>query len=362
MSVSIDISGLHNSQFLFAPSALAELVAALHLLLEPGHHESQHRWIEATVENLDHGLLARLKTADYLWRTSRSDMMLPAAPSTSLAQELDALDQLSDEVRVNSALITSSCGVIPLRPELGSPLLDAEAASLARERAGKRGPRELAFVDSVLADPSAARIEVRQLLEDSYSAFFEQAWHRVVAALTAEARRTHDLLATYGLESALEAVSDAVVLDTQRHRIVVDKLQDRGTTAAGQGITFLPSAFAHPHVLVVHAAGLRPVIQYPVQDLTPSGSTRIDEIESRIHALDNPIRLRLLRSILRASQTTQELAQVWGLSAPEVSRHLAVLKEAGLVSTVREGRFVRYTFDHLAIARLGTDVIEALQR
>jgi len=74
------------------------------------------------------------------------------------------------------------------------------------------------------------------------------------------------------------------------------------------------------------------------------------------------VRLRLLRSIARGPQTTGQLAETWLLTPPEVSRHLAILKNAAVITAARRGRYVNYELDLTANARLGTDLIEALLR
>jgi DNA-binding transcriptional ArsR family regulator len=88
----------------------------------------------------------------------------------------------------------------------------------------------------------------------------------------------------------------------------------------------------------------------------------IPAIQDRLHALDHPVRLRLLRSIARGPQTTAQLADAWLLTPPEVSRHLTILKNAGIVTPARQGRYVSYELDLAVNARLGTDLIEALLR
>ncbi|MGJ4844919.1 DUF5937 family protein [Leifsonia sp. Le1] len=363
MSVSIDVSRIGTEDYRFSPSPLAELASAIHLLVEPAHHPAQQGWVAAVAASTEPHLLERLIDADFLWRTSRADMFLPAHPGAELADELDAVDALDDELWVSASLLTSSCGTLPLYRELGSPLVDARAREVARERALARGPRQLAFVDFVLSDPPRARTMMRQLLEDCESAFFGELWRRLRPALAADARVKHDLLATAGLPRMLEVLSPAVTTDEAATRIVVDKLQDASTTAGEAGITFLPSVLGHPHLLVVHAPKWSPVIQYPVTAGDASASaTAIDVIEQRLHALDNPIRLRLARSLIRGPHTTADLAEAWHLSAPEVSRHLAILREAGFITSTRRGRYVVYTFDAIVAARLGRDMIEALLR
>jgi DNA-binding transcriptional ArsR family regulator len=362
VSVSIEVSGLTEDQFVFAPSPLADLGSALHLLVEPAHHAHQAGWITAAGTQLDPDLVDRIVTGDYLWRTSRSDMLLPSRPKATLAEELDVIDQLDDETWVHTALLTTSCGLTEPREDLRSPLVDADARRVARERANTRGKRQLDFIDFILADPARARVWVRRLLEDCDTSFFSSAWRRVSGRLTAEARHKRDLLAGHGLERTLAAISPALSLSTSGERIVVDKLQDRATSAGGAPLTFTPSAFSHPHLLVVYAPGWQPVIHYPVLNTPYDPVASITAVQGRLHALDHPVRLRLLRSIARGPQTTAQLADAWVLSPPEVSRHLAVLKTAALITSSRHGRYVHYELDLAATAHLGTDLIEALLR
>jgi len=363
MTVTIDVSRVPAERFRFVPSPLAELASAVHLLVEPTHHPAQNAWVTAVAASVDPQLLDRLIDADYLWRTSRADSLLPSEPRESLADELDAMDVLDDETWVSAALLTSSCGTVPLYRNLGSPLVDGDARELARTRAATRGERQAAFVDRILDEPAAARSSVRRLLEDCDAAFFADAWSRVRPALAADARRKRDVLAVSGLQQVVAEVSAAITVDDRTPRLRVDKLQDSLTTADERGMTFLPSVFGHPHLLVVHAPGWRPVVQYPIAGGTPAAvAVSVDTVQQRFHALDNPLRLRLARSLVRAPHTTADLAEAWGVSASEVSRHLGVLKEAGLVTSVRHGRRVLHELDLTATTRIGQDLVEALLR
>lgn len=57
-----------------------------------------------------------------------------------------------------------------------------------------------------------------------------------------------------------------------------------------------------------------------------------------------------------------ELAELWALSSAEVSRHLAILTEAGLASAERSGCRVVYTLDTAALRGLGRDLHAAFLR
>ncbi|WP_035841208.1 DUF5937 family protein [Kitasatospora azatica] len=366
MSLTIDVTGLPDERLLFAPSPLAELVAVLHLLAEPGHHPTRHSWATATAGALKPELADRLDEADFLWRHSRADFLLPARPGATFAEELDAVDRLDDERYVAAALITT-CGSARLsyRPA-ASPLTDGPARERARELALARGPRQAAFTERLLADPPAVRALVRRLLEDCEQAFFAETWRQIVPTLAADARQKADLLARHGAGQALAAISSAVTLELDGsggRRIVVDKLQDNAVSATrAGGATFIPTVFGRPHLVVVHARGWRPVVQYPVAEAGLAEPVSLALIQQRLEALAHPVRLRLARTIARGPSTTGELAAAWNLTAPEVSRHLAVLRKAGLLTTRRRGRYVLYALDLSTSARLGADLVEAVLR
>ncbi|MGF1426536.1 DUF5937 family protein [Kitasatospora sp. LaBMicrA B282] len=361
MSVTIDITGVPPERLVFAPSPLAELTAMLHVLAEPTHHPALHGWATSTTAALRPALLDRLLEAEFLWRSSRADFLLPAAPAASLAAELDAVDRIDDERYVTAALVTT-CGANRIGFVPGSPLADPLARERARELALARGPRQAAFADRLLADPPAVRAIVRRLLEDCAEEFFTDAWARALPTLAADARRKGDLLARRGPAEALGAVSPAVGHDPAGSRIVIDKLQDNATSAAGGQVTFIPTLFGRPHLVVVHAAGWAPVVQYPAAEAGHPQPVTLDLVEQRLAALAHPIRLRLARTLARGEHTTGELAAAWRLTEPEVSRHLAVLRKAGLVGTRRRGRYVLYRLDLGTSARLGADFLEAVLR
>ncbi|GAA2465000.1 hypothetical protein GCM10023100_76900 [Actinocorallia cavernae] len=108
--------------------------------------------------------------------------------------------------------------------------------------------------------------------------------------------------------------------------------------------------------------GWQPVRQYPVAEPSPSEPVSLETVTPWLKALAHPVRLRLPRTLARGAHTTGELAHARGLSAPEVSRRLAALRRAGLLTARREGRYVRYTVNLPDLTALGSDVLEAVLR
>lgn len=363
MSLTIDIADVTSEQLLFAVSPLAELTAMLHTMVAPTHHPASEAWAARTRAALPAELAERLLEAEFLWRSSRADFLLPGHPGETLEQELDAIDRLDDATYVQTALVTT-CGTDRMLFGAPSPLNDVDVRNRALDLAQARGPQQAAFAARLLQDPPLVRARVRQLLEDCGPAFFDATWQRIRPQLTADTRLKTDILAHRGLAETLTSVSRTITLDQTRQRIVVDKLQDNSTSAVDDGVTFIPTLFGSPHLVIVHARGWRPVLQYPIEASGQQGTAPVamDLIQLRLEALANPIRLRLVRTLARGAHTTGELAGAWDLSAPEVSRHLTVLRKAGLLTTRRRGRYVLYELDHAVTTALGTDLLGAVLR
>ncbi len=359
--MTIDITGVPAERIVFSPSPLAELGNAVHVLAEPGHHPGHHAWAAATAAALDPGLADRLLEADFMWRSARSDFLLPARPRETLAEELDDLDRMDDEKFVDTAL-EISCSALYARGGVPSPLVDEGARRRALDLAAARGPRQAAFVERMLAAPTATRAWIRRLLEDCDEAFFAETWRRVRFQLAADARHKTELMRRKGLAAALADASGALRLeeDGDGTRIVVDKLLEARTS--GRALTLLPSAFGRPHLIALYAPGWQPVIMYPAASREVGGTESVETVERRLDALAHPVRMRMCRSLARGPYSTSELADAYGITAPEVSRHLAVLRKAGLLTTRRRGRYVLHQLDFSVVARLGSDFLESVLR
>ncbi|WP_412542324.1 DUF5937 family protein [Longispora sp. K20-0274] len=391
----------------FGPSPLGELIGALHVLSDPAHHPTQHAWATAVAATLPADLADRIDAASFLWQVGRADFLVPAAIRATLSEDLDDLDALADDTFLYAAFIPA-CGADrrarrtraspatraplagpPTRDPAATPATtdpatpaptdpadpatprgarptapdrrDAEDWILTRDRARElsraRGPAQAEFVERLLTDLPGLRAWLRRLFEDCDAAFFAEAWRQVRARLMSDARDKSELFRRRGLAAAVGAMSPA--LSVQGSTLVIDKLRVSTATAVDAGITFAPTAFGWPHLVISDEPGWRPVVQYPV---APEAVVPLDVVRRRMEALANPARMRLCWLLARGAHTTGELADAWQLSAPEVSRHLAVLHRAGLLEKERRGRYTLHRLDLTAVGRLGSDLVEALLR
>jgi ArsR family transcriptional regulator len=73
-------------------------------------------------------------------------------------------------------------------------------------------------------------------------------------------------------------------------------------------------------------------------------SSLADDLQKVFKTLSDPTRIRILRLLETEELVVQELMEVLGMAQSRVSRHLAILREAGLVGDRRDGTYVSYRF------------------
>jgi DNA-binding transcriptional ArsR family regulator len=74
--------------------------------------------------------------------------------------------------------------------------------------------------------------------------------------------------------------------------------------------------------------------------------------DDRFRALAHPARRALLRLVRDQARSVGELAEAIDVSQPATSQHLAVLRDAGLVTVEREGRSRLYRADTESLSEL----------
>jgi DNA-binding transcriptional ArsR family regulator len=75
-------------------------------------------------------------------------------------------------------------------------------------------------------------------------------------------------------------------------------------------------------------------------------------VEATAAAIADPTRRRVLELVRNRELAAGEIAGAFEISRPAVSRHLRVLREAGLVEERREGRLHLYRADARPLAEL----------
>jgi DNA-binding transcriptional ArsR family regulator len=122
----------------------------------------------------------------------------------------------------------------------------------------------------------------------------------------------------------------------------------------GGGLLLLPSAFIWPFVATVFRSPSEPAVAYPSRGIGTLWQVESAAGSDALAALIGRTRAGLL-AILDAPLSTSEVAQRSGLSIGGVSRHLAVLRDSGLVTSQRRGHAIVHYPTPLGLSLLEAD-------
>jgi ArsR family transcriptional regulator, arsenate/arsenite/antimonite-responsive transcriptional repressor len=80
----------------------------------------------------------------------------------------------------------------------------------------------------------------------------------------------------------------------------------------------------------------------------------VEEIASGFHALSDPIRIQALELLQQQELCVGSLCEALNTSQSKLSFHLKVLKDADLVHTRQDGRWIFYSLNVVQFVRLET--------
>jgi DNA-binding transcriptional ArsR family regulator len=183
-----------------------------------------------------------------------------------------------------------------------------------------------------------------------HDAVIAPAWPTVRTCVGADrARRTH-ALAEGGCERLLNGFRP--LMRWNPPLLEADYPVDRDLVLAGRGLLLVPAYFCWRTPVTLADDELRPVLVLPIEHdprATPekpscAGDRPLTELLGRTRAA-------VLRAV-ESGGTTTELSRRSGTSLASASQHATVLREAGLISTRRDGGAVLHTLTPLGIAVL----------
>jgi ArsR family transcriptional regulator len=70
-----------------------------------------------------------------------------------------------------------------------------------------------------------------------------------------------------------------------------------------------------------------------------------DDVNALFKALNDPTRREILEMLKNKDLTAGEISDQFHISKPSISHHLDLLRQAGLVVSVKEGQFIYYSLN-----------------
>ncbi|WP_163507065.1 ArsR/SmtB family transcription factor [Fodinicola acaciae] len=203
-----------------------------------------------------------------------------------------------------------------------------------------------------LADGDKAALGgIAKAIRDFHRAVLEPRWQMLQATVASDRARRAETLMNRGIAGLFDALHPSLrwrppVLELTGQHV------DGELRLAGRGLRLIPSFFCYGAPTVLEDDSLPPVLVYPVNEI-PGWLEPVGEPDDRtaLVALLGPTRAKVLVAAADGCTTT-ELGRRAGISPASASYHATVLREAGLVTTRRNGMSVRHDLTALGLAVL----------
>lgn len=195
-------------------------------------------------------------------------------------------------------------------------------------------------------------------LRGYHRAAVEPYWTHIQAQIEAERAARGRALLDGGADELLASLPP--MLRWRAPVLECDYPVDRDVRLRGRGLLLQPSFFCRRTAVTLHDPELPPVLVYPAASHLASAPTggeaartvHVEEQRQRtLGKLVGHTRSVVLRAIGDGA-TTSELARRAGVSLASASQHACVMREAGLVTTLRHGNAVLHTVTPLGAALL----------
>jgi DNA-binding transcriptional ArsR family regulator len=324
MALRIAVSNADLAASRFAISPLWELTCALRRLSESGPGSARRRVIPA----IDPWLARARPRFEALRREADLDVILALdGPNYSV----DFLSPVPDGVsRTIDDLLAQVRATPPGQAH-------REIAQVLR-----RYPARDERVRRVLAGDDVAE-RAAGVLAVAWDELLRPEWPALRAVLERDVAFRAGQLAAKGWATALADLSPK--LRWRDGLIECPRVSpDEDVTLGGRGLLFVPSVFIWPSVAFGLDPPWPPAITYPARGVaalwSPPGG-RLDDALEPLGRLIGRSRAAVLAALGQPTSTSQ-LATVLGQSLGGLGDHLAVLRDAGLVTRARSGRSVLY--------------------
>lgn len=298
-------------------------MSTLLVLTDPGRHCWYLPWlrdVQPVVAELDLRLLSVAAPVhghgpDFLWPS-------PTSPLTTIEDDLAQVQATDPSV------------------------VATELAEHIRRLDPRTVPKDL--YRTLIGDPTKTRDMLVAQQRLAWQALVAPLWDRMRGMLDADITTRARQLADGGLERLFANLHPRATW--QNDALHLTGLRNGTVDLRGRGLVLVPTAFGWPNLGIGptnDTSHTPPALVYPML-----GSARLWE-----PATDPPAITRLLgagrASVLAKAlfpSTTRSLAQRVALTPATVSQHLAILRDAGLVTAERRGREVLYRQTPLAAA------------
>lgn len=324
-------------QFVFSP--LNELFRSLHILLNPRHHGLHMKWIVESQKKMTAEMYRDLQYFRLFYELGTPTIFLPSTEKFIMTLD-DEIELLKKRLQTASPeSITAFLSEVTKNRE--NSFIPELAKGL------EWGHFELKNEENIIKDLLQDADTIYQRLFNFLATYrriiFDDYWRQknIEQFLLDEIENATKILHQGGFRTLLNQLQlERMKFDGQK-LIIFKPFDERLYFSDTDALLFAPSYFVYPHLFVEKfSKGMFITYDCLKQTRKP---LKIDDLSKIFFALSDPARLEIVSYLHKEKSTTQALAQLLSYTSSNISKQLRLLKDAKLVESEKQGKYVFYS-------------------
>jgi hypothetical protein len=233
-----------------------------------------------------------------------------------------------------------------VRPEL----FRADLTKMLARSSGRRHEAIARMIDH----PIRARGMIADAWLDLWEALVAPVWPQLDRILRADIAVRARRVTTDGIAAMVGALHESVAWHGDGVRVRM-RLHSELVDCRGSGLVLVPSVMSSHRCAVLTEPPAQPTLFYPAQGVTETWARDPEAASRSLGALLSPARAEILLTA-HDPRTTSQVAADCGLAVSTASHHLTVLRNSGLITSVRDGARMLHTRTPVGEALVGAAI------
>lgn len=344
-----------NINIEFKYSCAMELVCSLHVISDPSHHTNCANWYDNMLANINKKLLKKIidfgdRYVDWSFVMDLVDVYSrpPANPTSFFDDFNTVMDCINDLPKEEFAYIFLGETLLGDRDNIyyftvNPNIIDDYDLNELYQYISKE------TVSAFLNDIDSVKSDMIAIMNDYYQDFFKENWKQTWefyrgAYLKEKKNFSISVPVNFimSLHDGLSMDKDNIIINKQTHFVV--------KTSEIKIMTIVLSAYTYPHLMInIYGDDLKDNktnrISIYRNMLIPNMTSPFEQMAQSVKVLSDPTRIAIVKMLIDGGLTNKSISSLLSISPASVSQHLKILKDADLLSAVREKNNILYSID-----------------
>ncbi len=371
MAVAVQPNPKNRVRFMYSP--YVETILSLQVLYDPHHHGALLPWVIRFKEKISPETYRDIR---YFGDNIREwlyliDLVLDH-PDLARMSFADTIAYIAGLPQAEFIFRLLSQQVTPAAIEAALADPGGPAAAAVFDTLGVTNQRRREEMGDLFRAPAKVQKELCEFLLSYWNQYFEEEYHWVELLLVKGVKDEAKKLDEESLSRFLARLSGGLITrDKKLRRAQPDHVMieagEPGPVEVALGelkeIVLFPSLFISPQNIfelgpdrLLMSYSVPPGVYLRQDTLVPP-----EQLSRLLKTLADETRLKIMKLMMQDRQCTQGLAVELNLAEPTISRHLKLLREADLISSVKEGNYIYYNLRLERIAELHMKILDFLR-